>query len=145
MRGNKEIYSTLYPKVMEAYKNGEGIDSIVKKFNLSYSCVYHWIKGLRKPKNSRLNEFFNEIKNKGPKPVKDIEEFFPKHNELFLTASKRGFPVKRLEINKRFGKYSTWYFIPGQEKKLNSEIKYLFNKYKEVLEKINESLKDINF
>lgn len=141
-RRGREFYTKEYDQAMELHSKGLSVRDISDKLGISYSCVYHWVKGLRKPESGNLTEFEKFLSN-GPKPVAEIKDRFPKHNELFLTASRRGFPIKRYAINRRFGDYSTWYFLDGQEIELKNRIKELLNQYKEVKEKIIKALEGL--
>ena len=140
IRKGREFYSKNYDEVVNLYKRGLSIREIAEKLNLSYSCVYHWIKGLRKPETGNLIEFERFLKENGPTPVIEIKERFPKHNELFLTASRRGMPIKRHVLSRKFGEFSTFYFMSGQEKELRKRIKELFDKYKELRERLIRAL-----
>lgn len=135
MRKGREFYSKNYDRVVEMYENGLTINEIANQLKISYSCVYHWVKGLRKPDTGKLNEFENFLRS-GPKPVIEIKERFPKHNELFLTAIRRGMPIKRHILKRKFGEYSTWYYLSGQETALKNNINELLKKYRELLKKI---------
>ena len=75
-------------------------------------------------------------------PAVEVKEKFPKHNELFLIASRRGLPVRRHMLRKRYGEYSVWYHLAGQEKELDSRINMLMDKVKEVKEKISSVIKE---
>jgi transcriptional regulator with XRE-family HTH domain len=118
------------------HEKGLSVSEIASQIGVSYSCVYHWVRGLRKPSSGKLNEFEDFIRRDGPASVMDIKARFPKHNELFLTASRRGLPIKRYRMSRRLGDYSTWYFIEGQETELKERIKELLGKYKELKEKL---------
>lgn len=120
---------------MKMYEEGISVKDIAAKLTMSYSAVYHWVKGLRKPDTGNLNDFENHLK-KGPVAAAEIKDKFPKHNELFLTASKRGISIKRVTLGRKYGDYSTWYFLDGQEDILKEKVKELFKKYREVKEKL---------
>jgi len=141
MRKGKEFYSKRYEEAMKMYNSGIPIKDVASKLDLSYSSVYHWAKGLRKPQVGNLVSFENFIKN-SPRAVADVKEKFPKHNELFLTAAKRGIPIKRQVFDKRFGDYATWYFMNGDEKKLKNEVRKLREKYGEVRDKLIKALEN---
>lgn len=132
MRRGREFYSKNYDKVMEMHRSGMSINDIANHLGLSYSCIYHWIKGLRKPDTGNVNDFEAFLAKRGPVPVAEVKERFPKHNEIFLTASRRGLSIKRYSLGRKFGEYSTWYFISGQEQELKKRLTALFAKYKEV-------------
>ena len=135
-RRGRDFYAQNYGKVKELWNKGVSVKDISKNMGLSYSCVYHWVKGLRKPEKGNLVEFENFIEKNGPTAVADIEEKFPKHNELFLTASRRGFPLRRHRTRNRLGGYSTWYFVSGQEKLLEKRLSELFEKLEEIKQKL---------
>ena len=134
MRKGREFYSKQYDKMMKHHENGKSVNDITKELDISYSAVYHWVKKLRKPEMGNINEFEDLLK-KGPIAVVEIKEKFSKHNELFLTATKRGLPVKRRVLGRKYGEYSTWYYIEGQEEALGERIKELLhvvkNKHKD--------------
>jgi len=134
-RRGREFYSRNYNEAIELYKKGLSINEIAEKLKISYSCVYHWITGLRKPETGNLLGFEKFLKEHGPTPAIDIKERFPKHNELFLIASRRGIPVKRYILSRKFGEFSTFYFMIGQEEELKKRIKELLDKYKELKER----------
>ena len=71
-------------------------------------------------------------------PVVDIKNAFPKHNELFLISTRRALPVKRFMMKKKYGEYSTWYYIDGQKNQLDERINTLMEKIKEVKEKLSD-------
>ena len=81
------------------------------------------------------------MKNSGPSPAVDVKKNFPKHNELFLIASRRGLPVKRLLMQKKLAEYSIWYYLNGQEDELQKRTDMLIDKIKEVKERLNASFK----
>ena len=139
-RRGREFYSKNYDEAINLYKNGLSVREIADKLKVSYSCVYHWIKGLWKPETGNLLEFEKFLRENGPTPVIDIKERFPKHNELFLTASRRGMPIKRYVLSRKFGEFSTFYFIGNQEKELRKRIKELMDKYKELRERMIKAL-----
>lgn len=138
MRRGREFYSGNYEKVISLHNKGLTVSEIASHLGISYSCAYHWVRGLRKPSGGRLNDFEGFLEKNGPVAVIEIKDKFPKHNELFLTACRRGLPIKRHVLGRRFGEYSTWYFLAGQEEKMKERIKELFDKYKELKEKLIE-------
>ena len=140
MRKGREFYSRNYEEVIKLHQKGMSVRNIAEKMNMSYSCIYHWVKGIRKPETGNLNEFEKLLKEKGPMPVAEIKEKFPKHNELFLTARRRGMPIKRYVLNRKFGDFSTFYFLNGQEKELKKAVKELFDKYRGLREKMTKML-----
>jgi predicted DNA-binding protein YlxM (UPF0122 family) len=136
VRRGREFYSRNYNEVIELYKKGLSTREIADRLGISYSCVYHWVRGLRKPESGNLMEFENFLKQNGPTPVIDIKERFPKHNEIFLTAIRRNVPIRRYRLSRKFGEFSTFYFISGQEGELKKRIKELTDKYKELRKKL---------
>lgn len=140
LRKGREFYAQHYEKVIELYNAGMSASKIAKQLGISYSCVYHWTRGLRKPELGNLVAFERFLKEHGPTPVLEIKKTFPKHNELFLTARRRGFAVKRKILPRKFGEYATWYYIEGQEEQLKSCMSELVKKYKEVREKLVQAL-----
>ncbi len=136
MRKGREFYTNRYEEAVELHKSGKTIDEVSKKLNVSYSTAYHWIRGLRKPESGNLRAFESFLAKNGPTAVIDIKERFPKHNELFLTATRRGIAIRRRIIDRRYGEYATWYFIDGHEKQMEECLRELTKKYKELKEKI---------
>ncbi len=136
MRRGKELYARHYKKAMELHEQGAAIKDIATQLNISYSAVYHWVKGLRKPEHGALMEFRKFLEKNGPTPQIAIKEKFPKHNEIFLTSTRRGVGIQRKVINKRFGEFRTWYYIEGQEKSLEKSIQELKEKYNKIIEKL---------
>jgi len=132
MREGRELYSEKYEKAMEMHKQGMSVNEIAEKLGISYSAAYHWIKGLRKPEKGNLNDFEEFLKENGPTNAEDLKRKFPKHNEIFLTAKKRGGQVFRYVMKKArtFGDDATWYFLKGQEDELNERIKKLIKEWK---------------
>ena len=140
MRRGKEFYGKQYEEAVKLYKEGKSIPEISKELRLSYSAVYQWLKGLRKPDIGNVNAFGKFLVENGPQPAEEIKDNFPKHNELFLIASRRGLRVKRLIINKKFKGYSMWYFIEGQEEELEKRVHEMLGKVKEVKDKLRDLL-----
>jgi|SRR3989344_1477529 len=132
IRKGREHYSKNYEKAIELHNNGKSIKDIAEELNISYSAAYHWIKGLRKPDMGRIREFEDFLRKNGPTPVVDLKEKFTKHNEIFLTATKRKMPIKRLVLNKSLGEYSTWYYLPDQQEKLKESVNELKEKIKKM-------------
>jgi len=140
MRKGREFYSKYYDKAMELHNKGIPIKDIAKQLNISYSAVYHWVRGLRKPESGNINEFIAFLQKNGPTPTGKIEQLFPKHNELFLIASRRGLPLKRLYLGRKYQEYSTWYLLEGQENLLKKRVQELFSKIDAYKEKLKEVL-----
>ena len=80
MRKGREFYSKNYDGAIDLYNKGLSVREIADKLKISYSCAYHWTKGLRRPEKGNLLEFEKFLKENGPTPVIDIKEKFPKHN-----------------------------------------------------------------
>ena len=136
MRRGREFYSENYSKAVELYKQGLSVKQISSDLGLSYSAVYHWVKGLRSPEKGNITDFLYYLKKNGPMPVVKLKANFPKHNELFLTAEHRGLGVRRHTMARKFGEYNTWYYLPGQEVLLKERLDELF----EVITKVKEKL-----
>lgn len=136
MRRGREFYADKYEEAVKMHESGIPVNDIAKKLRISYSAAYHWIHGLRKPELGNVRSFESFLAKHGPTAVIDIKERFPKHNELFLTASRRGVSVRRRSVDKRYGEYATWYFLAGQEHQLEERTSELAKKYKELKEKI---------
>lgn len=143
MRRGREFYSKNYEKVVELHKKGAGVKEIAENTGLSYSAVYHWVRGIRKPEAGNLNGFESFLRQNGPSAAIEIREKFPKHNELFLTATRRSMPLKRFVMKRKFGEYGTWYFLDGQENELKQRVAELLERYKEVKDNIAKMLEDI--
>ncbi|MBI3190922.1 helix-turn-helix domain-containing protein [archaeon] len=137
MRKGKEYYARFYDQVIALHKSGLSVREIADKLDISYSAVYHWVTGLRSPEKGNVSEFVSLLE-KGPVPVADIKSTFPKHNELFLIAVKRGIPVKRFMLKKKYGDYSTWYYMAGQEKQLEERTDELMAVIKKIGERLSE-------
>jgi DNA-binding CsgD family transcriptional regulator len=140
IRRGREFYSQHYEKVIALYNSGKSASEIAKQLGISYSAVYHWTHGLRKPEAGNLLEFQKFLQENGPSPAFEVKKNFPKHNELFLTARRRGLPVKRKILRRRFGEYALWYYMECQEKQLEELISELMKKYKEVRQKLVHAL-----
>jgi hypothetical protein len=127
MRKGRETYGKKYDEAMAMHQQGKSVNEIAAALNVSYSAAYHWVKGLRKPEKGNVNEFEEYLRSEGPLPVIEVEKKFPKHNELFLMANRRGLTVKRHVLKRKFSKYSTWYYLDGQEEILERRLKELFS------------------
>ena len=136
MRKGKEFYSGNYEKVIELYKKGFSVNEISSHLKISYSCVYNWVKSIRKPEKGNLIEFIDFLRDNGPAPVIEIKQKFPKHSEIFLTAQHRDMGVLRFKLPRKFGEYSMWYLLKGQEHKLKQRVRELLNKYEELKQKL---------
>ncbi|MFA4820372.1 MAG: helix-turn-helix domain-containing protein [Candidatus Aenigmatarchaeota archaeon] len=140
MRRGRQLYSKKYDEAIKLHSEGKSINDIAQQLDISYSAAYHWIKGLRKPELGNINEFEKFLQEKGPMPVIEIEKTFPKHNELFLMSNKRGTKIKRRILKRRFGSYATWYYLEGQETLLEQRLQELFDKVKDVREKLKDEM-----
>ncbi len=140
IRRGREYYSKNYSEAVRLYNDGLTVVEIADKLKISYSAVYHWVKGLRKPEAGNVNAFADYLRKHGPAAVVDIKERFAKHNELFLIAARRGLPVKRFMLKKKFGEYSTWYYVEGQEHELEKRTNELMQKIKALSEKLSSAL-----
>lgn len=141
LRKGREFYGKNYEEALRLHGQGLSVNEIAKRLDISYSAAYHWIKGLRKPEAGNVNEFENYLKRNGPVPVAQLKDKFPKHNELFLIASRRGLPVKRLMLQKKFSEYSIWYYLAGQEADLEKRTSMLMDKINEIKEKLGSALR----
>lgn len=140
MRKGKEHYSEKYGDAVKLYDGGVGIKDIASRLGISYSCVYHWVKGLRKPESGNPSGFAGFVKEKGPVPVLEVKERFPKHNELFLICSRRSMGVKRAFLGRKFLEYSTWYYMEGQEKLLEERVNSVLSKVEDMKKNLKRAL-----
>lgn len=124
---------------MKLYEGGMPVGDIAKKLGISYSCAYHWVRGIRKPDAGNPVEFVEFLQNRGPSPVLEVKAKFPKHNEVFLICSRRGLGVKRMYLGRKFLEYSTWYYLDGQESLLEQKIGEIMKK----IESLKKNLKEI--
>lgn len=143
IRKGREFYAKNYSRVMELHAMGVPPAGIAKQMNMSYSAVYHWIRGLRKPGAGNITGFESFLEKHGPMAAAEIRDAFPKHNEIFLTAAGRGSPLKRHVMDRKFGEYATWYLLPGQEPALKARIEELLGKYKELRNKIAKMIESV--
>jgi transcriptional regulator with XRE-family HTH domain len=141
IRRGREFYSKYYSQAIALYNEGLPVREIADRLGISYSAVYHWVKGLRKPDAGNVSSFVGYLEKHGPSPVIDIKERFPKHNEIFLISVRRNLPVKRHMLVKKYGDYATWYYLAGQEKELESRLNELMTKIKDIREKLSSALK----
>jgi len=142
-RRGREFYSKNYATVMGLHSSGLSVTDIAKQTGMSYSAVYHWVRGLRKPDVGNVNAFEALLREKGPLAAAEIEEKFPKHNEIFHTAASRGAPLRRHTLERRFRGYATWYFLPGQESALRQRITELMDRYKELRGRVLKMLEGL--
>ena len=140
MRRGRQLYGKKYEEAIELHKQGKSINEIAAQLGVSYSAAYHWIKGLRKPDAGNLNAFENYLKEKGPMPVIDVEKNFPKHNELFLMANKRGMNIRRQILKRKYDKYAIWYFLDGQEDLLKERLEELYAKIKDIKDILRDKM-----
>lgn len=136
LRKGREFYDRHYSEAMKLHGEGLSVREIADKLGVSYSAAYHWIKGIRRPEQGNVSGFVSFLEKHGPAAVADLKEKFPKHNEVFLIATRRARPVKRYMMKKMYGDYSTWYYLEGQEAELEKRISMLMDKIKEVKEKL---------
>jgi DNA invertase Pin-like site-specific DNA recombinase len=129
MRRTKEFYTEKYNKAIKLYKKGMSIKDIASYLELSYSCVYGWIKNIKTPKVSKVEEFLKFLKNNGPSPISEIKKLFPKHSDIFLLAKQRGFEIKRAKLPRKFKDLSIWYYLPSQEEELKKRVRESLEKY----------------
>lgn len=141
MRQGKETYPEKYRLAIEMENAGKKPKEIAEKLGISYSCAYHWAKGLRKPSDGNVSEFISYLDKMGPMPVAEVKEKFKKHNELFLISSRRNSALRRHFIGRKYAEYGTWYLLKGQEKMLDERIAELLS----VLSKAKEKLAKASF
>lgn len=140
MRRGRQLYGKKYDEALKLHSEGKSINDIAAQLGVSYSAAYHWIKGLRKPEPGNINEFEKFLGENGPMPAIEIEKTFPKHNELFLMSNKRGMTIRRKVLKRRFAGYATWYYLDGQETLLEQRLQELFDKVKDVKEKLRDEV-----
>ncbi len=140
MRKGRQTYSKKYHEAIRLHQEGKGINEIAAQLGVSYSAAYHWIKGLRKPDTGNLNAFEKYLNEKGPLPAIEVEKSFPKHNELFLMASRRGINIRRKVLKRKYGKYATWYYLIGQEQMLEERLQELFSKIESIKDVLRDTL-----
>lgn len=140
MRKGKEFYAQNYEKAIELHDAGMSPKQIASRLGMSYSCVYHWVKGLRKPKSGNVSDFAAFLRENGPTAAAELMEDFPKHNELFLTAARRGLPVRRRALKRSYAEYGMWYYLDGQEALLETRIESLFATIRNVKEKLSKAM-----
>jgi hypothetical protein len=121
-RRGKEFYGKTYDEAIRLHNEGKQISEIAKDLKISYSSAYHWIKGLRQPQAGSVSEFAQYVQANGPLSAVHLLKKFPKHNELFLIASRRGIEIKRMYLGKKYRELATWYYFLGQEKELEQRI-----------------------
>ena len=144
MRKGREYYAQQYDKVMALHASGKSVKEIAAEMKISYSCVYHWVNELRqKPQTGALNDFVSFLQSNGPVPVIEIKQKFPKHNEFFLRARSRSLPVHRHMMQRKFGDYSIWYYLTGQEAALKARTAKFIEKYNETRKKLADALPDM--
>ncbi|MFH0837512.1 MAG: helix-turn-helix domain-containing protein [Candidatus Aenigmatarchaeota archaeon] len=134
IRKRKDFYFQKYDKAVELQKAGKNLQTIASELNISYSAVYSWLNGMRKPEKDVLTNFMDFLKKNGPMPAILVKEFFPSHDDLFHMAVKRNLGLNRhVTCGKHTLKESAvWYYIDGQEAELKSRILDMLKKYKEI-------------
>ena len=141
MREGRETYSEKYEEAVRLHKKGVAIPEIAKNLGVSYSAAYHWVRGIRRPDAGNIRSLENFLMQHGPVNAADVKGRFPKHNEIFLTAKRRGLPLFRyvMKNTRMFGEHATWYFLKGQEDELKSRIRQLIREWK--LRKMKDMIK----
>jgi len=131
IKKTKEVYIQKHQTAQELKNRGMSQAEIAKLVGISESTIYRWFKQKEKPKSS-VTDFVNWIKENGPTNTFEIKKHFPRHNALYLTAEKRGLPIRRYVISKSrvFGDYATWYYVKGHEKNLKDKIMMLLSHFK---------------
>ncbi len=132
IRKGKNVYSEKYQEAIDLYDKGADIKEISQRLGISYSAVYNWVKGKRKPEKSQLNRFIEFLEKNGPTPVILLKEMFPSHDDFYKTLSERGFKVRRYSTSRKkgIGDASVWYFIEGQEVELKKRIIDMLENYR---------------
>jgi DNA-binding CsgD family transcriptional regulator len=139
IRRGKEFYGSKYEEAMKLFKEGVGIKEIAARLGISYSTAYHWIRGIRKPEQGNVNEFLEYIRIKGPSSALQVMQKFPKHNELFLIASRRGLGMKRTYLGKKYRELATWYYLEGQEELLDARVAETRKKVEELKNRLRST------
>lgn len=140
IRKGKEHYSSRYGSALTLHDQGMAVDDIAKKLGVSYSCAYHWVKGLRKPEAGNPSAFMKFLEENGPAPVLEVKKRFPKHNELFLICSRRGLGVKRARLERKYLEYSTWYYMEGQEGLLEKRVEEMLSRVEGFRKSLREAM-----
>jgi hypothetical protein len=140
MRKGRETYGKKYDEAIKLHGDGKSINEIASQLGISYSAAYHWVKGLRTPEKGNVNGFHDYLKENGPMPVIEVEKKFPKHNELFLMANRRGLAIKRHVLKRRYRSYATWYYLDGQEGLLEKRLAELFTTIDDVKKKLADKM-----
>lgn len=140
LRGGREQYAAKYEEALRLHAAGKSIRTIAAELGVSYSAAYHWIKGLRAPAPGQINEFIAMLRAEGPQSGLALAKRFPKHNELFLMASRRGLPVRRVWLGKVYKDLATWYYMEGQEAALETKVAGLFASVAEARQRLKEIL-----
>ncbi|MFH1420384.1 MAG: helix-turn-helix domain-containing protein, partial [Candidatus Aenigmatarchaeota archaeon] len=135
MRKGKELYAEKYDSAMALHRKGVPLKEIAESLGISYSAVYAWTRGTRKPSEPVLVRFRSFLEKNGPTAAIDIKSVIPKHDDFYHIAVKRNIGIKRVVLDRRFREYRVWYYLAGQEQALESCIKDLREKYKVVKEK----------
>jgi len=144
MRRGRTHYKASYEKALELHAQGKSVTEIATELKISYSCAYHWVRGLRKPEKSAVLDFVAFLREHGPTAVADIQKTFKKHNEFFLVAHRRSFPVRRYVLQRKFGDYATWYYLDGQESLLHERVAAFVEKYNETRKKLAQALENVD-
>ncbi|RLI96787.1 MAG: hypothetical protein DRO96_02340 [Candidatus Aenigmatarchaeota archaeon] len=137
MRRGKEFYTQNYQRALDLHEQGMSIKEIAQVLGISYSAVYSWISKGRKPGEGALMKFRDILMKNGPMPVALIKKHIKKHNDFYHIAKQRGINIKRKVIKgAKLGEYATWYYLPGQEKRLERMISKLMDDYEKAKKKI---------
>ncbi len=139
LRRGREFYGKKYDEAVSLYNQGTSINEIAKRLDVSYSAAYHWVRGLRKPEPGNVNDFCGFLEKNGPSSAVHVVQRFPKHNELFLMASRRGLPVKRVYLGRKYKELGTWYYVAGQEKRLGGRVREVKKRIKEMKDRLKEA------
>ena len=140
LRRGREFYGKKVEEAVALYSQGVEIKEIASRLGISYSAAYHWVKGLRKPEAGNVNGFFAFLQSNGPSAALHIMKRFPKHNELFLMASRRGLGVKRIYLGRKYRELATWYYLEGQQRQLDAKIGEIRAKVTEARDRLKRVL-----
>lgn len=136
LRRGREFYGGKCEEAVSLYRDGMSIKDIAERLGVSYSSAYHWVRGIRKPGKGNVNGFVEFLRSGGPAASVHVMARFPKHNELFLIASRRGLGVRRAYLGRKYRELGTWYYLEGQERELEERLEALRRKIGSVKDKL---------
>jgi hypothetical protein len=139
IRRGREFYGKKYEEAVSLYSQGKSAKEIAQSLGISYSAAYHWVKGIRKPCPGNVNDFIAFLESNGPSAAIHVMQKFPKHNEIFLIASRRGLPVNRVFLGKKYRELSMWYYLSGQGDALKKRIDDIQKKIDDLKNRLKSS------